>query len=254
VIADLVQEGLRAWWAPALAFAAGVVSFASPCVLPLVPGYLSFVTGDQAVAHDVQEGKAPTRPIVPIALFILGFTVVFTVIFGFTASALRRWFISDTGERVAGAFVLAFGVFMLLYAFQARIHWLYREGRPLLSRMRPGSAGAFPLGMAFAMGWTPCIGPVLGGITTLAFNQGTTGRVVLLLFMYSMGLGVPFLLVGLGVGRVMGAFRFFSRNYRWFAGVSGAAMVVIGILLFTGAWTRITAPLFDLINRFTPAI
>jgi cytochrome c-type biogenesis protein len=251
VIADLVQEGLRAWWAPALAFAAGVVSFASPCVLPLVPGYLSFVTGDQAAA---QGGESRARPVVPIALFILGFTVVFTVIFGFTASALRRWFISDTGERVAGGFVLAFGLFMLLYAFRARIPWLYREGRPLLSRVRPGSAGAFPLGMAFAVGWTPCIGPVLGGITTLAFNQGTTSRVILLLFMYSMGLGVPFLLVGLGLGRVMGAFRFFSRNYRWFAGVSGAALVAIGVLLISGAWTRLTAPLFDVINRFTPAI
>jgi cytochrome c-type biogenesis protein len=251
VIADVVQEGLRAWWAPALAFAAGVVSFASPCVLPLVPGYLSFVTGDQAAA---QEGEARPRPIVPIGLFILGFTVVFTVIFGFTASALRRWFISETGERVAGGFVLAFGVFMLLYAFRAGIPWLYREGRPLLSRMRPGSAGAFPLGMAFAVGWTPCIGPVLGGITTLAFNQGTTARVILLLFMYSMGLGLPFLLVGLGLGRVMGAFRFFSRNYRWFAGISGTALVVIGVLLITGAWTRLTAPLFEVINRFTPAI
>jgi cytochrome c-type biogenesis protein len=251
VIADVVQEGLRAWWAPALAFAAGVVSFASPCVLPLVPGYLSFVTGDQAAA---QEGEARPRPIVPIALFILGFTVVFTVIFGFTASALRRWFISETGERVAGGFVLAFGVFMLLYAFRAGIPWLYREGRPLLSRTRPGSAGAFPLGMAFAVGWTPCIGPVLGGITTLAFNQGTTARIVLLLFMYSMGLGLPFLLVGLGLGRLMGALRFFSRHYRWFAGISGAAMVVIGILLITGAWTRLTAPLFEVINRFTPAL
>jgi cytochrome c-type biogenesis protein len=254
VIADLVQDGLRAWWAPALAFAAGVVSFASPCVLPLVPGYLSFVTGDQAAAQEGQEGQTRTKPVVPIALFILGFTVVFTVIFGFTASALRRWFISDTGERVAGGFVLAFGVFMLLYASRARISWLYREGRPLLSRVRPGSAGAFPLGMAFAVGWTPCIGPVLGGITTLAFNQGTTARVILLLFMYSMGLGLPFLLVGLGLGRLMGAFRFFSRHYRWFAGISGAALVAIGVLLITGAWTRLTAPLFEVINRFTPAI
>jgi cytochrome c-type biogenesis protein len=245
MLAD-VARGVNQWWAPALAFAAGVVSFASPCVLPLVPGYLSFVTGGQ----DPSERK----PLVPILLFILGFSVVFTFVFGFTASAVRDWFISPTGRRVAGAIVLTFGVFMLLYAFRARIPWLYREGRPLLARVKPGRIGAFPLGMAFAVGWTPCIGPVLGAISTLAFNQGTTLRVILLLFLYSMGLGLPFLLVGLGIGRLMRAFKFISRNYHWIAGVGGAAMVAIGILLLTGEWTRLTAPLFRFINRFTPAI
>lgn len=114
--------------------------------------------------------------------------------------------------------------------------------------------GAFPLGMAFAVGWVPCIGPVLGAVVTLALNQGTTARVVFLLFMYSMGLGLPFVLIGLGLRKLMGAFRFFSRNYHWFAGVSGTIMVTIGILLITGAYTRLVAPLFRIINRFTPAI
>lgn len=246
MLAD-VTAGVSQWWGPALAFAAGVVSFASPCVLPLVPGYLSFVTGGQ----DPQRRRVA---LVPIALFILGFSVVFTFVFGFTASAVRGWFISPTGQRVAGVFVLLFGLFMLLYAFRAKISWLYLEGRPLLSRVGPGTTGAFPLGMAFAIGWTPCIGPVLGAIATLAFNQGSTPRIVFLLFMYSMGLGLPFLLVGVGVRRLLTAFRFFSRNYHWFAGVSGTAMVAIGVLLVSGEWTRLTAPLFRLINRFTPAI
>jgi cytochrome c-type biogenesis protein len=250
MIAD-VARGVNEWWGPALAFAAGVVSFVSPCVLPLVPGYIAFVAGGQPGAN---ADLPLRRRLIPILLFILGFSVVFTVLFGFTASRLTRALRSGTGQRVAGAVVLAFGVFMLLYALRLGGAWLYAERRPLLSRVKPGAAGAFPLGMAFAVGWTPCIGPVLGAIATLAANQGSTARTILLLFFYSMGLGVPFLLVGLGLGRLMGAFRFISRNYHWFAAVSGAAMVAIGILLVTGTWTRLVAPLFRLINRFNPAL
>jgi cytochrome c-type biogenesis protein len=155
---------------------------------------------------------------------------------------------------VAGAVVLAFGAFMLLYALRVRLPWLYREERPLLARVRPGSVGALPLGMAFAVGWTPCIGPVLGAILALAANQANTARAVLLLVFYSLGLGLPFLLVGLGIRRLLGAFRFFSRNWRWVAGVSGVAMCAIGVLLISGQWTRLVAPLFNFINNFTPAI
>jgi cytochrome c-type biogenesis protein len=243
-----VGAGVTDWWGPLLAFAAGLVSFVSPCVLPLVPGYLAFVTGGESPSRD---GR---KPLVPILLFILGFALVFTVIGGFTASALTRWLKSSTGERLAGAIVLAFGVFMLLYALRLGVPWLYREERPFLTRVRPGRAGAFPLGMAFAIGWTPCIGPVLGAILTLAANQGSPARSILLLFFYSLGLGVPFLLVGLGVHRLLGALRFFSRNYHWFAGFSGVAMAAIGVLLLTGQWNRLIAPLLEEIQRFTPAL
>ena len=255
MIADVVREGVRAWWGPALAFAAGVVSFASPCVLPLVPGYLSFVTGEQAIAASGGEATATTtrKRVLPILLFILGFAVVFTLVGAFTASSLSRWLKSPLGQRVAGGFVFAFGLLLLMYALRVRLTWLYREERPLLSRIRPGPAWAFPLGMAFAVGWTPCIGPVLGAIITLAANEGA-GRASLLLFVYSLGLGIPFLLVGLGVGKLMGVLRFFSRHYGVFAGVSGGLLIVIGVLLMTGAWTRLTAPLFEIISRFTPAI
>jgi cytochrome c-type biogenesis protein len=252
VIADLVQRGLQEWWGPGLAFAAGVVSFASPCVLPLVPGYLSFVAGERAAergAGDPADPGSNRPPVGPILLFILGFSAVFTVVGGFTASSVGRWLKSPTGERVAGGVVLAFGVFMLLYAMRFGSVWLYREGRPLLARVRPGPAAAFPLGAAFAVGWTPCIGPVLGGILTLAAAQGTTVRAVTLLLFYSFGLGLPFLLVGLGVGKLMGAFRFFSRHYRWFAGASGVVLVIVGSLLVAGMWTRLVAPLFRFANR-----
>jgi cytochrome c-type biogenesis protein len=250
MLAD-VTNGVRTWWAPLLAFAAGIVSFASPCVLPLVPGYLSFVTGGEEVG--VGEGGATQErpPLIPILLFILGFSVVFTVLWGFGASALSRWLRSVSGQRAAGVVVIVFGLFMLLYAFRTRITWLYREGRPLLSRVKPGPAGAFPLGIAFGIGWTPCIGPVLGAIATLAATEHSTGRAVLLLFVYSMGLGIPFFLIGIGVRRLMTAFRFFSRNYRVFAGISGAIMVSIGVLLVIGVWTQWMAPLFRFANRLS---
>jgi cytochrome c-type biogenesis protein len=247
VIAN-VSDGVVQWWGPALAFAAGLVSFASPCVLPLVPGYLSFVTGGVASQQEVR------RPLVPILSFIAGFTVVFTLVGGFTASVLSRWLRSTAGQRFAGGVVLVFGAFMLLYALRLGLPWLYREERPFLSRVRPGPAGAFPLGMAFAVGWTPCVGPVLGVILTLAANQGGSVRAVLLLFSYSLGLGAPFLLLGLGIRRLMTAFRFFSRNYKWFALASGVALVAIGVLLISGEWTRLTAPLGRVINRFNPAL
>ena len=243
MVADVTQ-GVNQWWAPALAFAAGVVSFLSPCVLPLVPGYLAMVTG----------GDDPTRarrPLLPVLLFILGFSVVFTVVGGFAATALTRAVKSAIGQRIAGVVVLAFGVFMLLYALRLGRLWVYREARPLLSRVRPGPAGAFPLGMAFAVGWTPCIGPVLGAILTLAANQPGHARSVLLLLSCSLGLGAPFLLVGLGLRRLLGTFRFFSRNYHWFAGVSGVALTAIGVLLLTGVWGP---SLFRFVSRFTPSL
>jgi cytochrome c-type biogenesis protein len=243
MVAD-IANGVNQWWAPALAFAAGVVSFVSPCVLPLVPGYLAMVTGGDG-------GVEVRRPLLPILLFILGFSLVFTLVGGFAATALTRWLKSSIGQRVAGGFVLAFGLFMVLYALRLGRPGMYREARPLLSRVRPGPAGALPLGMAFAIGWTPCIGPVLGAILTLAANQPGRARTILLLALYSLGLGMPFLLVGLGLRRLLGAFRFFSRNYHWFAAVGGVALITIGVLLLTGVWGP---ALFRFVTRFTPAL
>ncbi len=120
--------------------------------------------------------------------------------------------------------------------------------------MKPGAGGALPLGMAFAAGWTPCIGPVLGGILTVAAAEGGALRGALLLFIYSMGLGLPFLLIGLGIRRLVGAVGFIRRNYHWFAGIGGVVMTTVGVLLVTGVWQRLLAPLLREITRFTPAI
>ena len=202
MIADVSQD-LSQWWAPALALAAGVLSFASPCVLPLVPGYISFVTGDSAGREKARLG--------PMLLFIAGFTIVFTLIGAFSSTFVQV-FKGRPGQIAAGAVVAALGVLMIAYGLQRGPLALYVERRPLLEKVRPGPLGAVPLGMAFAAGWTPCIGPVLGGIVALAANQ-SAARGAFLLICYSLGLGVPFLLVGLGVQRLVGALGLVKRHF-----------------------------------------
>jgi cytochrome c-type biogenesis protein len=238
VIADFVQEGLGSWWAPALAFAAGLVSFASPCVFPLVPGYLSFVAG---------EAQEERRPVVPILLFIAGFGAVFTALGAFTGS-VTRILRSQAGIRISGAII------MLLYALRVGSPSLFAERRPLLRRVRPGPAWAFPLGVAFGAGWTPCIGPVLAGVLAIAAAQGGSLRGAVLLFVYSAGLGLPFLLVGVGVRRLMGTLAFVRRNYHWIAGGSAVVMIAIGLLVVTNRWTLLLGPILRAIRQFSPPI
>lgn len=227
------QDALQAWWAPGLAFLAGVVSFASPCVLPLVPGYLSFVSGTQ------EEGR---RRVLPMLLFVLGFALVFSALGAFS-KLLVPIVTTPAGRRVAGGLVVVIGLLMILSAFRLGSPALFAERRPFLSRVQPGPVGALPLGMAFAVGWTPCIGPVLAGILGLALAQGGGLWGAILLFFYSLGLGVPFVLVGLGLGRLLRAAAFVKRNYHWFAGVSGTILVAVGVLLATNLWVPLLSRL-----------
>lgn len=255
MIADVTTD-LSSWWAPGLAFVAGLVSFASPCVFPLVPGYLSFVAGGRAVgvaasseglAAAAGGGEPSARvALAPILLFIAGFSLVF-VLLGAFASTFAHVFRGEVARWLGGGFVIAMGLLMLGYAWRRGPIGLYADRRPLLERARPGLWGAFPLGIAFGAGWTPCIGPVLAGILVIAASQ-SAARGVLLLAAYSAGLGVPFLLVGLGVQRLVSTLDWIKRNYRWFAGVSGALMIVLGWLIATGALTRLLAPL----TRYAP--
>jgi cytochrome c-type biogenesis protein len=218
-----------------LAFVAGIVSCASPCVWPLLPGYVSFISGEV-----LEEGDAP-RPLVPILLFILGFTIVFSLLGAF-ASTFVPLLRGTTGQRISGAIVIVLGLLMVGYALQRGSITFFTERKPFLERVRPGRVGALPLGMAFAAGWSPCIGPVLGGILAMSLN-GSAARGAFLCACYSFGLGVPFLLVGLGVGKFMGAFGWIRRHYRPIAAASGGVLVVVGVLLFTGEFTRFFAPL-----------
>jgi len=242
MVGGLVESGLSSWWAPALAFVAGVVSFASPCVLPLVPGYVSFVTGSRA-----PEGES-RRPLVPILLFILGFTIVFTLLGAFAGTFVPLfrdpWF-----QRAAGLIVLMLGLLMIGYALRRGSPALFAERRPLLERVRPGRAGALPLGIAFAAGWTPCIGPVLAGILAIAASGGTV-KGAALLAVYSLGLGLPFLLVGIGADRLVRSLGWVRRHYRVIAGVSGALLVAVGVLLMTGLFRQVFGPL----ARFAPGL
>lgn len=244
MIAD-VTSGLSTWWAPGLAFVAGVVSFASPCVFPLVPGYLSFVVGGPAI----ERGG---RSLAPMLLFVMGFTLVFTLLGAF-ASSLVIVFKGTAGQLVAGGVVIALGSLMIAYAFGRGSVGLYAERRPLLSgrwpRVRPGTAGAMPLGMAFAAGWTPCIGPVLGGILGIASQQSTAGGAFLLVC-YSLGLGVPFVLIGLGLQRLARPLGWVQRHYTPIAVASGSILIAVGVLLITGWFTRLFAPL----QRFLPPL
>jgi len=243
MVADIVQSGLSSWWAPILAFAAGIVSCTSPCVWPLLPGYISFISGGAA------EVEAERPPLLPILLFILGFTVVFSILGAF-ASTFASIFQGVNGQRVAGAVVVVLGLLMIGYAFGRGSISLYTERRPFLQKVNPGTVGALPLGMAFAAGWTPCIGPVLGGILTLAAS-GSRARGTFLMVCYSLGLGVPFLLVGLGITRFGGVFGWLKRHYRPIALASGGILILGGVLLFTGRFTRIVAPLA---RRFAPSL
>jgi cytochrome c-type biogenesis protein len=240
-------DALNTWWGPALAFAAGVVSFASPCVLPVVPGYLSFISGSQP------DGQR--RPVLPMLLFVLGFAVVFSALGAFSrvlVPVLR----SEWGQRIGGILVVAIGLLMVLYALRVGSPRLFAERRPFLSRLRPGPASALPLGMAFAVGWTPCIGPVLAAILTLALAQGGGLWGAALLFFYSLGLGLPFVLLGLGVRRLLRALRFVKRNYHWFAGTGGGLLMIIGTLLATGVWEQVLVRLglLQLIQSFNPPL
>lgn len=239
-------DALGAWWGPVLAFAAGVVSCASPCVLPLLPGYLSFISG---------AGEDDRRPLLPMLLFVLGFALVFTSLGAFSGvfvPVLR----SPVATRVAGLLVAGVGVLMVLYAFRVGSPALFAERRPFLARVRPGPVSALPLGMAFAAGWTPCIGPVLAGILGLAVAQGGGAWGAVLLFFYSLGLGLPFVLIGLGVRRLTGALAFVKRNYHWIAGAGGAILVAIGVLLATDLWVPLLSRLgvLRLVQGFTPPI
>jgi cytochrome c-type biogenesis protein len=141
------------------------------------------------------------------------------------------------------------GVLTIVFALRRGGPALYAERRPFLTKVKPGTVGAMPLGMAFAAGWTPCLGPVLTGILAIATTQSSL-RGVLLLLAYSLGLGVPFLLVGLGVQRFVGAFGWVKRHHAWIAGASGALLIAVGMMLMTGTFTRLFAPL----SRFAPGL
>ena len=233
----------------ALAFVAGLISFTSPCCLPLMPGYVSYVSGVASGTPSEHEGSVAVRSRTMLAagLFVMGFATTFTLM-GAAASELGTLILRTrlVLERVAGLFVIVMG---LATTGLLRVPFLYRERRFDLGRIRPGPAGAVPFGMAFAIGWTPCIGPVLAGILTAAATVGGAWRGAALLFVYSLGLGVPFLLLALGVARTGRLFRWLRRHGRAIEVAGGSILVLMGVLMITGRWIQLFAPLLRLFSR-----
>lgn len=228
-----------------IALTAGVLSFLSPCVLPLVPSYLVFVTGMSL--EEIQTGVNRRAAMVHSVLFVAGFSLVF-VLLGASASFLGQFFkvYEEWIARIGGVVIVALGLH-LTGAF--RLLPLLREKRIHLADKPAGYLGTLGVGMAFGAGWTPCIGPVLGAILTYGFSQDTMWAGVGLLSVYSLGLALPFLAAALALDRFLVAFQKFKRWIPMVEKGSGVLLVVLGLLLITGSFTVLSAWL----TRFTPA-
>ncbi|MBO0684272.1 MAG: cytochrome C biogenesis protein [Candidatus Dormibacteraeota bacterium] len=223
---------------PVLALLAGVLSFSSPCTLPLVPGYLGYMSG-------VSTSRG--RTLGAACLFVAGFALVFTAL-GAAASSLGGLLLDHRFllEKVAGILIVVLGLFVIGLV---KAPFLMREGRPLMSRIRPGPGGALLLGLAFAFGWTPCIGPVLAAILALAGTQGTVARGVLLLLLYSLGLGIPFLAAAVAIERFRVIGGWLHRRAAAVDMAGGLLLVAMGALVFLGQFTALLSPALELYSR-----
>ncbi|WP_171169960.1 cytochrome c biogenesis CcdA family protein [Streptomyces sp. I05A-00742] len=225
----------------------GLVSFFSPCVLPLVPGYLSYVTGTGGA--DLAQAKRG-RMLAGASLFVLGFTAVLMstgALFGYFGTTLQRY--QETISTVLGVVMIALGLlFMGL---------LNRFGqREFRFHMKPGMGllGAPLLGIGFGVGWTPCIGPTFAAVQSLSFYDASAGRGALLTFAYCLGLGLPFILTALAFRRALGAFGWVKKHYAWVMRIGGGMLVLVGILLVTGAWDYLIQDLQTWSSKYQPGI
>jgi cytochrome c-type biogenesis protein len=225
----------------------GLVSFFSPCVLPLVPGYLSYVTG--VTGTDLAEARRG-RMAGGAALFVAGFTVVFVsggALFGYFGQTLQEY--SGTLSKVLGGLMIALGVF-----FMGLMPWLTQREFRFHRRPAAGLIGAPVLGALFGIGWTPCIGPTLASVLALSSNEASAGRGAILTVAYCLGLGVPFVLAAVAFRKALGAFGWVKRHYVWVMRLGGTMMIVTGVLLLTGAWDHLVQEMQTWSNGFTVGI
>lgn len=244
-IRDTVLDGSLVLAAP-IALLAGLVSFLSPCVLPLVPGYLSYVTGlSGADLGNSQRG----RVLLGSALFVSGFSVVFVTagaLFGGLGAELQAR--SEVITRILGVLTIVLGL-----AFMGLIPGMQREFR-VHTLPVAGLVGAPLLGILFGLGWTPCIGPTLGAVQTLAYDSASAGRGALLTAVYCLGLGLPFVLTGLAFRRALGTFAVVKRHYAWVMGIGGGMLVLLGVLMVTGLWTELSIQMRVWVSGFETAV
>ncbi|MDT8328875.1 MAG: cytochrome c biogenesis protein CcdA [Roseovarius sp.] len=242
---EIIDAGLLP--AMIVALMAGVISFLSPCVLPIVPPYLAYMSG--VSLSELSDGSAKrARAVVPALFFVLGLSTVFLFL-GFTASAIGTVFLQYQSyfNTIAGVLVMAFGAhFIGIY----RISFLDREARIDAGDQGGSSFGAYVLGLAFAFGWTPCIGPQLGAILSLAASEGNVARGTTLLAVYAFGLGVPFLLVAAFLPRLTGLMGWMKRHMEQIERVMGLLLWTIGLLMLTGGFSAFS---FWLLETF-PAL
>jgi cytochrome c-type biogenesis protein len=226
------------------AFAVGFVSFISPCVLPLVPGYLSTISGVSFA--DIQEGRARREVLGPALLFCLAFTVMFVAL-GMTATGLGQT-LQDHRQllrQISAVVIGLLGAFFIATLFVSRLN---REWRPEALLSHAGTGGPIVAGLAFAVAWLPCTGPTLGAVLTAASNRGTVDEGGVLLAFYALGLAVPFVLSAVAFSHVSGLFRFFRNHYGAITAVSGAILIAMGVLLYTNELTRLNSEALALMD------
>ena len=247
-IGELAMNGNLLLAVP-IALLAGLISFASPCILPLVPGYLGYVGGFAGSASGDNSAAANrtsrNRLVLGVLLFVLGFSIVFVtfgLVFGVAGLVLKQWM--DVITRVAGVVIIVMGL-----VFIGQLTFLQRTLRPKW-RVATGLAGAPFLGLVFGIGWAPCIGPTLGAVLALSLDGGSPARGALLGAVYCLGLGIPFLLVALGFSWVSGSVAWLKRNIRIINIVGGSLLILIGLLMVTGIWQAIISSLGSVIFAF----
>jgi cytochrome c-type biogenesis protein len=219
------------------AFGVGFISFISPCVLPLVPGYLSTISGVSFA--DIQEGRGRTKVLGPAILFCLAFTAMFVAL-GMTATGLGQTLTDHRAvlRQISGVVLILMGALFIAMLFVPRLN---REWRPEALMQRAHTGGPIIAGLAFAVAWLPCTGPTLGAILTAASSESTVGEGGLLLAFYALGLAVPFILSALAFSTFSGIFRFFRNHYAAITVVSGVILIAMGVLLYTNELFRLNA-------------
>ena len=228
----------------AAAFAVGFISFVSPCVLPLVPGYLSAISGLSFA--DIQEGRGRAKLIGPALLFCLSFTVMFIAL-GMTATGLGRTLQENRPllRQISAVILIVMGVVFIASLFIGRLN---REWRPGGLMARAAAGGPVLAGLAFAVAWLPCTGPTLSAVLTASSNEETVGQGGVLLAFYALGLAVPFLLSALAFSSVSGLFRFFRDHFAVITVISGVVLIAMGVLLYTNELTRLNSEALSLMN------